>query len=210
MYIGTENKKDKHTLFERLTVRLEGHHEEEEGKDNSPMPKTENTVFDYKSFHDNCWWEVADDYGRSLYSELALLINEKEDKHKIKELISNKLSDWSSHNGRRQKRSQSDFSAHGSISRNTSIGLFFSSHGGDKSALGNEKDKEKEKTEKGYERGVVIGSGGSEREKGAGSGEKDENGGYRVKGRGVFLQKIEERDLEGGEGPRDHIPPKGI
>ena len=109
-----------------------------------------------KSFHDDCWWEVADDYGTSLYSELTMLINEKEDKRKIKELVASKISDWSSHNGRRNLRQLSDLSNHDPLERSTSgrlmyalersmsmggLGKRFSSHG-DK-----DKDKESESSE---------------------------------------------------------------
>ena len=153
--------------------------------------------FEYRAFHDDSWWEVADDYGRSLYSELTLLINDREDKHKIKELISNKISDWSSHNGRRNKKSFSDFSGHGSLSRNASGGLFFSSHGDNK-----DKDKEKEK-EKDKERDYFGGSGSRSPTAGL-------DVGYRVKdvrkaggGGGGGLSMIEERDLEG----QDFVPP---
>ena len=106
-----------------------------------------------KSFHDDCWWEVADDYGTSLYSELTMLINEKEDKRKIKELVASKISDWSSHNGRRNLRQLSDLSNHDPLERSTSgrlmhalersismggsIGKRFSSHG--------DRDREKDK-----------------------------------------------------------------
>ena len=157
--------------------------------------------FEYKAFHDDSWWEVADDYGRSLYSELTLLINDREDKHKIKELISNKISDWSSHNGRRNKKNFSDFSGHGSLSRNASGGLFFSSHGDNK-----EKEKEKDKSEKEKEKERdLFGVSGSR------SPPVGPETSYRVKdvrkggerGGGGGLTVIEERDLEG----QDFVPP---
>lgn len=66
-----------------------------------------------KQFHDDSWWEVADDYGVSLYSELLLLINEHEDKENIKGRVSNQLSDWSSHQGRRNKQNLLEFSVRG-------------------------------------------------------------------------------------------------
>lgn len=83
--------------------------------------------FDYKSFHDDSWWEVADDYGRSLYSELSLLINENEDKMKVRELVASKISDWSSHSGRRNMKVISDYSGHGpeGLKRESSNGRLF-------------------------------------------------------------------------------------
>ena len=87
-----------------------------------------------------------------------MLINEKEDKRKIKELVASKISDWSSHNGRRNMRQLSDLSNHDPLERSTSgrlmyalersismggIGKRFSSHG-DKDR---EKDKESESSE---------------------------------------------------------------
>lgn len=50
---------------------------------------------DIKEFQDIAWWTVADDYDRSVYSELALLINDKDVLKKIS------LSEFSSHHGRR-------------------------------------------------------------------------------------------------------------
>ena len=53
---------------------------------------------DVKEFQDSAWWTVADDYDRSVYSELALLIN---DKDVLNKSISKSLSEFSSHHGRR-------------------------------------------------------------------------------------------------------------
>ena len=96
---------------------------------------------------------MADDYGSSLYTELTMLINEKEDKRKVRELVASRISDWSSHNGRRNLKVLSDFSSHGENSshhgrlfntiggfaREGSIGKLFSSHGDA------DKDKDREK-----------------------------------------------------------------
>jgi ammonium transporter Rh len=53
---------------------------------------------DIKEFQDIAWWTVADDYDRSLYSELALLVGNKDVLNKS---ISKSLSEFSSHHGRR-------------------------------------------------------------------------------------------------------------
>lgn len=148
--------------------------------------------FDYKNFHDDSWWEVADDYGRSLYSELSMLISEAEDKRKVKELVASKISDWSSHSGRRNMRVLSDISSHElfregsnarmlagiggsisrmSISREGSVGRFFSSHG----------DREKN-----------VSTHDSDEKKTPGYGSK----------KALPLTKIDEKDLESG----DYIP----
>lgn len=50
---------------------------------------------DVTDFHDNMYWEVADDYGRSLYTELGLVISDGHMDDKISAL------DSSSHHGRR-------------------------------------------------------------------------------------------------------------
>ena len=120
-------------------------------------------------------------------------MNDREDKHKIKELISNKISDWSSHNGRRNRKNFSDFSGHGSLSRNASGGLFFSSHG-------DLKEKEKERDSGGSgNRSPTTGSDVGYRAKDVRKvgGERE-----RERERGAGLSVIEERDLEG----QDFIP----
>jgi hypothetical protein len=132
---------------------------------------------------------VADDYGTSLYTELTMLINEKEDKRKVKELVASRISDWSSHNGRRNLRMLNDFSSHGDNSshhgrlfntlggfaREGSIGKLFSSHG----------DAEKE-----GERDKIRENDGAE----AGSAES-RNMGYGAR-KPAQLSKIVERDIE--------------
>lgn len=51
-----------------------------------------------KAFQDSTWWAVADDYDRTIYSELALLVGEKDSLNKS---ISKSLNEFSSHHGRR-------------------------------------------------------------------------------------------------------------
>ena len=152
-------------------------------------------TFDYKNFHDDSWWEVADDYGTSLYTELTMLINEKEDKRKVKELVASRISDWSSHNGRRNLRVLSDFSNHGDgssqhgrlfntlggFAREGSIGKLFSSHGD------TDKDKEREKIRESEISDV--------------SGVENWNVGFGSR-KNALLTKIVERDIEN----QDFIP----
>lgn len=53
-------------------------------------------------FHDRVWWEVAGDYNKTLYTELALLIDENDIPEAQSDIaISQVLSDFSSHHGRR-------------------------------------------------------------------------------------------------------------
>lgn len=71
-------------------------------------PRTKET----KEFHDDRYWEVAEDYGRSLYSELAILIRDTEDTTGVKNSIANSLPEWSSHGGRRGQKAHLDWSSH--------------------------------------------------------------------------------------------------
>lgn len=60
-------------------------------------------------FHDNQWWIVAEDYGRSLYTELGLVVKNVEMDgggvgvtDRAAGNIERAILDWSSHNGRRR------------------------------------------------------------------------------------------------------------
>jgi len=50
---------------------------------------------DVREFHDDQWWVVAEDYGRSLYTELGLVVQGAS-----KNNAGKGFSDWSSHNGK--------------------------------------------------------------------------------------------------------------
>lgn len=57
-----------------------------------------------------------------------MLISENEDKNKVKELVASKISDWSSHSGRRNMKLISDTSGHGpegALKRESSNGRLF-------------------------------------------------------------------------------------
>jgi len=53
-----------------------------------------------KEFHDDQYWCVADDYGRSLYSELTNILDDSD--IEVKEAMTNAMPEWSSHAGRRK------------------------------------------------------------------------------------------------------------
>jgi ammonium transporter Rh len=53
-----------------------------------------------KPFHDDQYWTVADDYGRSLYSELTNILGDAESE--VKDAMSNAMPEFSSHAGRRK------------------------------------------------------------------------------------------------------------
>ena len=157
---------------------------------------TADKPFDYKSFHDDSWWEVADDYGRSLYSELSLLISENEDKNKVKELVASKISDWSSHSGRRNMKVITDTSGHGpegAMKRESSNGRLFAPLNGNF-------------TREGSISWMFIGSSHGERDRASndspnpGLTEAKKSVGKNQKS--LPLTKIVEKDLEG----QDYIP----
>ena len=54
-----------------------------------------------KEVHDDQYWEVAEDYGRSLYSELALIIRDSDDKLGVKHSILEAMPMFSAHGGRK-------------------------------------------------------------------------------------------------------------
>jgi ammonium transporter Rh len=61
-----------------------------------------------KQFHDEPFWEVADDYGTSFYNELANVMKAATAKAGMGDLVNaalldKEVSDWSSHSGRRQR-----------------------------------------------------------------------------------------------------------
>jgi len=66
---------------------------------------TEEEKSQLKEYHDQPYWEVADDYNHSLYTELAKVIKASSKKQGVSLLNTNELdkevSDWSSHGGRR-------------------------------------------------------------------------------------------------------------
>jgi len=72
--------------------------------------------FHEKAFHDEQWWAVAGDYDISIYSQLALLINDDKDgitKIFKDALVSQALHDVSMHEGRRSKKTDGlDWSSH--------------------------------------------------------------------------------------------------
>lgn len=78
----------------------------------------ETDEFSEKQFHDEQWWAVAGDYDISIYSQLALLIND--DKDGITQifkdaLVNQALADQSMHEGRRKapvKKDGLDWSSH--------------------------------------------------------------------------------------------------
>jgi hypothetical protein len=140
---------------------------------------------------------VADDYGRSLYSELSLLISENEDKNKVKELVASKISDWSSHSGRRNMKVITDNSGHGpdgALKREISSGRLFSPLNGNFTREGSMR--------------IFIGSSHGERERDRAandspnpvSTEARKSVGKNQKS--LPLTKIVEKDLES----QDHIP----
>jgi hypothetical protein len=53
-----------------------------------------------KPFQDEVYWTVADDYGRSLYSELTNILGDAESE--VKDAMSNAMPEFSSHAGRRK------------------------------------------------------------------------------------------------------------
>lgn len=63
-----------------------------------------------KTFHDGEFWEVAKDYGESLYSELALIVGDE----RLKSEILQNIPEWSSHSGRRGGGGRLEWSSHGS------------------------------------------------------------------------------------------------
>ena len=71
-----------------------------------------------EQFHDRAYWEVAEDYGRSLYSELSLLVQGGDSKHNAVDLFGMHMS---SHHGRRRPPSSPD-SLEGSLHKSTSSG----------------------------------------------------------------------------------------
>jgi hypothetical protein len=77
-YIGDEVKA-KHKGWFQYTAACAGVKGEVE-LDNKTLAAEQQIIQDRSYFNDDSWWEVADDYGTSLYSELLLLINEHEDK----------------------------------------------------------------------------------------------------------------------------------
>jgi ammonium transporter Rh len=52
-----------------------------------------------KFFHDDQYWCVADDYGRSLYSELVNILDDSE--VEVKKALQDAMPEWSAHSGRR-------------------------------------------------------------------------------------------------------------
>jgi len=79
-------------------------------------------------FHDKTWWTVAADYGRSLYSELAVLMPDEEAGDRLpgpeqalqilkskesRQRINKAVGDWSSHGGRRKEMDFWTESRHG-------------------------------------------------------------------------------------------------
>jgi len=66
---------------------------------------TEEEKSQLKEYHDNCYWEVADDYNVNLYSELAKVIKASSKKQGVSMLntaqLDKEVSDWSAHGGRR-------------------------------------------------------------------------------------------------------------
>jgi len=66
---------------------------------------TEEEKAQLKEYHDNCYWEVADDYNVNLYSELAKVIKASSKKQGVSMLntaqLDKEVSDWSAHGGRR-------------------------------------------------------------------------------------------------------------
>jgi len=66
---------------------------------------TEEEKSQLKEYHDNCYWEVGDDYNVNLYSELAKVIKASSKKQGVSMLntaqLDKEVSDWSAHGGRR-------------------------------------------------------------------------------------------------------------
>lgn len=53
-----------------------------------------------KAFHDNAYWTVADDYGRSLYTELTGILGDEDEA--VKNAMEAAMPEFSSHSGRRR------------------------------------------------------------------------------------------------------------
>lgn len=53
-----------------------------------------------KFFHDDQYWCVADDYGRSLYSELTNILDDSD--VEVKQAMQDAMPEWSAHSGRRR------------------------------------------------------------------------------------------------------------
>jgi len=66
---------------------------------------TEEEKTQLKEYHDQPYWEVADDYNHSLYTELAKVIKASSKKQGVSLLNTNELdkevADWSAHGGRK-------------------------------------------------------------------------------------------------------------